>query len=64
MATQNSDREIREPSRFIGVRLQPDAQKDLYEALEAGLAADTTEAIHKALRRLGRSARRLLGRAA
>lgn len=64
MAQNNTDREVRIPSRFIGVRLQPEAQRDLYDALEAGLATETTEAIHKALKRLGRSARRLLGRAA
>lgn len=61
---QNTEREIKQPSRFIGVRLQPEAQQDLNDALDAGLASETTEAVHKALKRLGRSARRLLGRAA
>lgn len=47
-----------ERSRFIGVRLQPDAQVNLEVILETGEAESITEAVHKALQREARAAKR------
>lgn len=51
--TQTYDR-----SRFIGVRLQPDAQGNLDTILRAGEAENITDAVHKALEREARAIKR------
>jgi hypothetical protein len=58
VAVKQATREVVEPSRFIGVRLQPVAQVALNTILETGGASDTTEAVHKALVRAARVAKR------
>lgn len=47
-----------ERSRFIGVRLQPDARVNLDTILQAGEAENITEAVHKALEREARAIKR------
>lgn len=55
-------RSIVVPSRFLGARIRPHAQRALNDILEAGLAKDQTEAVESALERLGRRAKRVLRR--
>lgn len=45
-------------SRFIGVRLQPQAQSDLSVLLEIGQSESITEAVHKALQVAAKAAKR------